>query len=273
MKEKSGLGKMHLRLKGDVRRVPRAPRRWRVDIVNENTLSRVIRVRFTGIRAYLALLASIAAVASLVIVFFTFTPVGKWIWGERSLRDRYVEMSLRLDSINNIASIHHAYAANIAAILNDSVVVDSVASEMLPALSDTLMAASEAERQFVEKFESERRFNLSVLSPIAAEGMIFESPVARVGEGGPVMSVYRGTVIGQYVSPDGLYTIVVQHPNDFISSYGGLNNIYVSKGAKVIAGQRIGAAENEPVFELWRNGASLDPTKYIQFPIPPTIDK
>lgn len=256
----------------DGNRLSRGPRRWRVEITNENTLARIARLRLTGIRVYLFLLAAIASIASLIVVFFTFTPVGRWIWGERDLRNQYVDLSLRLDSINSVASVNDAYLANIVAIMSDSLRIDSI-PPLPPSTSDTLLAASDAERAFVEQFESEQRFNLSVLSPIAAEGMIFESPVARVGEGGPVMAVYRGTVIGRYTGSDGKISLLVQHPNDFISSYSGLSDAYVAKGSKVVAGQRIGLADNEPAFELWRGGAALDPTLYIQFPVPSTIDK
>lgn len=271
--KKTKLPNIELKTQRSKTRVPRAPRRWRIDIVNENTLARIVRIKLTGIKARVAILAAIASIVSLVVVFFTFTPVGRWIWGEKDLRKQYVDLSLKLDSLNNEAKINEAYASNIVAILSDSITIDTIVANQLASTSDTLMGASEAERRFVERFEADRRFNLSVLSPIAAEGMIFESPVARTGEGGPVMAVYRGTVISSFALPDGKFTLVVQHPNDFISVYGGLSDSYVSKGAKVVAGQRIGTSKAEPVFELWRGGASLDPEKYIQFPIPLTIDK
>lgn len=276
MKKSTGFEKVRDSLSLGTRtssRLPKTPRRWRVEIINENTLARVMRVRLTGIKARLALVGAIASIVSLVVVIFTFTPVGRWIWGERDLRNQYVEMSLKLDSLNAEAGKQQAYIANIVAIMTDSMLVDSIVPMATVAPGDTLMGTSEAERHFVEKFESEHRFNLSVLSPIAAEGMIFESPVAKVGEGGPAKAVYRGSVIGSYVSPDGKYTLVVQHPNDFISSYGGLTNIYVEKGSKVVAGQRIGVSEKPLQFELWRGGVSLDPSLYIQFPVPETIDK
>lgn len=266
LRENLGIGKI-----GSSRRVPRARRKWRVEIINENTLSRVFSVRFTGIKARLALLAAIASVVSLVVVIFTFTPVGKWIWGEKDLRNQYVDMSLRLDSLNTVARVNNAFTENVVAILKDSLRIDSIVAPVPAAGPDSLLAASEAELRFVERFESEQRFNLSVLSPIVAEGMIFESPVATVGEGGPVTAVYRGTVVGAIVLPDGKFTLILQHPNDFISIYSGLNNIYVGKGSKVVAGQRIGYADSEPGFELWRGGAALEPSDYIQFPVPNNI--
>lgn len=252
--------------------VSKSPRRWRVEIINENTLARIIRVRFSGIRVWFFVLAIFASIFSFVVVVFTFTPVGDWIWGGKDLRSQYVDMSLKLDSLNAVAARNNAYAANIASILSDNPDMDTIPEQNM-AITDTLMASSEAERQFVERFEADRRFNLSVLSPIAAEGMFFESPVAKTGEGGPAIAVYRGTVVGLNVGPDGTYTLLVQHPNDFLSSYAGLDNIYVAKGAKVVAGQRIGHSESPLNFELWRGGTLLDPSNYIQFPVPETIDK
>lgn len=275
MKKSPNLEKVRetLSLSGTSRRMPRSKKRWRVEIVNENTLASVWRIRLTGIRARIALICAVASIISLVVVVFTFTPLGRWIWGEPDLRNSYVDMSLRLDSLTAVAAAREAYAANIVAILSDSIELDSIVPASVPVTGDTLIGASEAERRFVEQFEADRRFNLSVLSPIAAEGMIFESPVDAVGTAGPVKAVYRGTVIGTYVGSDGRCTIVVQHPNDFISSYGGLSSTFVLKGAKVVAGQRLGIADSEPHFDLWRGGVMLDPAQYITFPVPEKIDK
>ncbi|MDE5632416.1 MAG: M23 family metallopeptidase, partial [Muribaculaceae bacterium] len=126
------------------------------------------------------------------------------------------------------------------------------------------------------------RFNLSVLAPIAAEGMIFASPVPStatvepLSTGGvsavqpaalPVSAVYRGSVTGLYYDGDGRAVVTVQHPNDFVSVYSGLDDVFVVKGAKVAASQRIGhtSAGRPLVFELWHNGALLAPGDYVAF--------
>ena len=144
--------------------------------------------------------------------------------------------------------------------------------------------ATEAERQFVRSYEEEERFNLSVLSPIAAEGMIFTSPVTsstsiepmpsqspgvriKGGSNLPVAAVYRGSVIAVNPQPDGTTSVILQHPNDFISIYSGLDDVFVGKGKKVAAGQRIGHSQGKTpvVFELWHNGTALNPEDYISF--------
>ena len=95
--------------------------------------------------------------------------------------------------------------------------------------------------------------------------MIFEAPVQTPDGSGPVAAVYRGTVVGLVCADGGTYTVTVQHPNDFLSVYARLEDVYVDKGAKVLASQRLGraSAETPSVFELWHSGTKLDPTLYI----------
>ena len=165
-------------------------RRWRVEIINENTLARVWSMRLSEFKAWIAGGALIAAIGSLIAVILIFTPIRSLLSGELpgDLRDRYTELALKLDSVSERARISEAYSANIVAILTDSVSEDDVRRrvETSVATTDSFITASEREKQFVQQFESRERFNLSVLSPIAAEGMIFEAPTAT--DAAPAMS-------------------------------------------------------------------------------------
>ena len=253
---------------GNKRRMPRARRRWRVEIINENTLSRLWSLRLSGIKVWLAGTAVVAAIASLIAMIFMFTPLGKLLPGQLrgDLRAGYLEAALHIDSLQRVTREQEAFTRNIMAILSDSLSAGpATASNAATATTtDSLISASEAERRFVRQFEEEERFNLSVLSPIAAEGMIFEAPAASEDGTGPVAAVYRGTVVG-LTETAGTTTLTIQHPNDFISVYSRLADAYVAKGDKVLAGQRIGAATSgAPVlFELWHGGSSLDPANYL----------
>lgn len=247
-------------------------RRWRVEIINENTLSRVWSMRLSEFKAWIAGGALIAAIGSLIAVILIFTPIRSLLSGELpgDLRDRYTELALKLDSVSERARISEAYSANIVAILTDSVSEDDVRRrvETSVATTDSFITASEREKQFVQQFESRERFNLSVLSPIAAEGMIFEAPTATDAGTGNVCAIYRGTVIALDYGSNGLGVIAIQHPNDFISVYSNLSDTYVEKGAKILAGQRIGASTTDAplLFELWHSGTLLDTPQYIKYP-------
>ncbi len=247
-------------------------RRWRVEIINENTLARVWSMRLSEFKAWIAGGALIAAIGSLIAVILIFTPIRSLLSGELpgDLRDRYTELALKLDSVSERARISEAYSANIVAILTDSVSEDDVRRrvETSVATTDSFITASEREKQFVQQFESRERFNLSVLSPIAAEGMIFEAPTATDAGTGNVCAIYRGTVIALDYGSNGLGVIAIQHPNDFISVYSNLSDTYVEKGAKILAGQRIGASTTDAplLFELWHSGTLLDTPQYIKYP-------
>lgn len=255
---------------GKPRRALRARRRWRVEIINENTLARMWSLRLSGIQVWIAAIGVVAAIASLIAVVFMFTPLGRLLPGQLhgDLRGNYLDAAVRIDSLSRIARDHDAYTRNIIRILSDSVDggVPADAGIAETAVTDSLVSATEAERRFVRQFEEEERFNLSVLSPIAAEGMIFEAPSATSAGTGPVSAVYRGTVVAVTDTPSG-WTVTIQHPNDFISVYSHLDEVYVGRGDKVYAAQRIGSSTSEAplLFELWHSGASLDPELYLSY--------
>ena len=239
-------------------------------------------------RVALVSVAIIAGIATLIWTLLAFTPMRQLLpldLGD-DLRKQYLETALRLDSLEYKSRINDAYITNIVSVMYDNLPSDSaiiLATEKILA-SDSLLMATEAERQFVRSYEEEERFNLSVLSPIAAEGMIFTSPVTsstsiepmpsqspgvriKGGSNLPVAAVYRGSVIAVNPQPDGTTSVILQHPNDFISIYSGLDDVFVGKGKKVAAGQRIGHSQGKTpvVFELWHNGTALNPEDYISF--------
>lgn len=258
-----------------VRRMRRTRRRYRVEIINENTLGLIWSLRLSGIRAIVAAVAVVAAIASLITVIFMFTPVRRLLPGylPPDERGNYLEMALKVDSLSRIAREHDAYTRNIVDILSGKTVETRPAPPATDSLGhavisvDSIFEASEAERRFVRQFEDAERFNLSVLSPIAAEGMIFEAPSSAPGASGPVSAIYRGTVIASHTDADGLTTITIQHPNDFISVYGNLDETFVRKGDKVVASQRLGVSTTDRplLFELWHGGSQLDPELYVAY--------
>ena len=265
----------------------RRPRRYRrLDYVNEAAFSRVWSVRFTRAQAVALAAVAVAAVAALVYVIMAFTPLRRMLPGALpgDMHGRYIETTLRLDSLQRVMNANAAFLADVEAVIYGRVDPDSArtAQGELSELPDTLLAASEAERAFVQAFESKRRYNLSVLAPIAAEGMAFYSPapgaeataapdgrsaLLRGARRQGVDAVYRGTVIAAFADSRGLYTIVLQHPNEFISIYSGLADCFVARGETPATGARIGAAPDDGTltFELWHKGGSLNPEDYVAF--------
>ena len=262
----------------------RNPSRFRLEFIKENTLNVVWSVRMTPLRVWLACGVILAAVGALIWLILSYTPMRRLIPGTLSgdLRARYIELALTVDSLEQKAASTDAYLTNLKTIMAGEIQEEVAVQAPTIIASDSLLAASEAERAFVQSYEEEERFNLSVLAPIAAEGMVFTTPanvaetrsvpgVGRAVElvvprGGAVNSVYRGTVVSVIPRPDGLSDITIQHPNDFLSIYTGVRDVFVDKGTRVVAGQRIAHAGTAPLtFELWHKGTALDSREYISF--------
>lgn len=269
------------------------PRRYRLDFIAENTFNRVWTLRFSRARLLIFTVLVIAAISALMFVILFLTPVKKYMPGilEGDLRSRYVDMALKLDSLENRNIANERYMTNLRSILfeGDSTITGDAATsrptlEFSSQQADSMLQASEAERRFVQQYEAAERFNLSVLTPIAAESMAFYSPVdgavyepilspdnttVEFNESGllAISAAYRGTVIGVYNESDGRRTVIVQHPNDFISIYRGLADCFTNTGSKVKAGERIGHSGKGKNFgfELWHNGSATNPTDYIGF--------
>lgn len=268
-------------------------RRYRLSLDRTSSLTRLASV--SGSKFTMILLAVLAFVVAggLWLAIFVYTPVRNLL-PERftvELRDMYEDMSVRLDSVADVTNSYNRYFDNLHAILSDSIPTsvtasDASAADLRDLPLDSLLPPTDREKNFVTSFEDEERFNLSVLSPIAAEGMTFFPPISApnvemVSAAGDIPSIsvattsptgvsaiYRGTVVNRtYTSVRG-YTVMIQHPNDFVSIYSGLSEVFCSKGNKVTAGERIGltGGSGHPfTFELWHNGSPLLPTDYITF--------
>lgn len=200
------------------------------------------------------------------------------------------ENLLRLDSLQEVYSVNQAYIDNFLRITNtDRLPTDSAfsARQAIRAVSDSLLPASEREKKFISSMEERERFNISVLAPLAADGIML-SPVSaegiftssshgsEVGEimmprGSSVQSIADGiTVSVHYSAADRGYEVIVQHNRGFLSSYSATGTPLVAPGDAVIAGQAL-AIPREPDsrgksivrLRMWHNGLPLIPYEYV----------
>jgi hypothetical protein len=268
--------------------------RFRLSFVNENTFNEVWVLKFTRKKVVFAVLLLVFAIVCMVSTILAFSPLRMLLPGylKQSQRQENIVNSMKMDSLTTRVNISSAYINNLADILNGH--ADTLSTQQAPdsdmqVSPDSLLPASEAEKKFVRQFEEAERFNLTVLSPVDAEGVAFFTPVAgatvttpnpdnstiitlTVARNTPVTSIYEGTVIDCYSSPYNANTIIIQHSNGFISKYSGVTSPFVVRGDKVLTGTAIGLANDSSTdpkrsisFELWNKGTALDPIKYVPF--------
>lgn len=88
-----------------------------------------------------------------------------------------------------------------------------------------------------------------------------------------IKSVQKGTVIFSSWTPGGGHTLIIQHPNEFISVYKHNAVLLKKEGTFVNAGDAVALVGNTGEltsgphlhFELWKNGVAVNPIQYINF--------
>lgn len=268
-----------------------APKRhYRLSFFNESQFREIWSIKLSRAKFFASIFLLAIGITGIFTLFLLLTPLRSILPGyiQPAQRHEIINYAITLDSIATINDINSRYLNNINNILTDNIdntpisPIDSAYSHLSP---DSIKYSSEKEKEFIKQFENREKYNLSVLSPIAAEGMTFYNPASGATPNTftspqlsfitqsttPVSSTYRGTIISCTYSPTNGHTIIIQHPNNFISKYSGLNNIFVIQGDKVRAGSRLGLHINNSknaiplTFELWHNGTALNPTDYISF--------
>ena len=206
-------------------------------------------------------------------------------------RDATEESLLRLDSIIGTYETNSRYIENfLRATDTDRLPTDSIPkidTILETSTEDSLIGPSERERNFVARMQEHERFNVSVLAPLAADGMIFTNvtdngifssstlkepyPEVILASGANVKAMTDGTVVdAAYSSPKGCYSMAIQHRGGFLSYYSGLGSPLVDIGEKVSAGQIIASPPSPDAngrriirVRLWHNGIHLIPYDYI----------
>lgn len=275
------------------------PRRvYKISLEDESRLTGLCEWRFEKWRLWLAAAGLAVVMLGLSTALIMLTPLRTLLPGylHEAQRDVTVDNLVRLDSLREAFDRNEAYLANVLTVFDterqrsDSAVLRVNAS---PLTVDSLMARSGAEEEFVRDMEEREKYNISILAPLAAEGMVFnpvsdESVISarsrrsRVAEvvvasGSPVGAVTDGVVVDAYYSRrDGGYCILMQHGKGFVSRYSRLGLPLVERGDKLSGGQIValmpqgtGRGGDYMTVEMWRNGDPLIPYRYLGHPVEP----
>lgn len=271
--------------------------RYRIKIEDESRLTTIFEVILRPRGLVLVVLAGAAGFVVLGALLVMVTPL-------RSLLPGYLKQSersatevgiLRLDSIATAYEQNQRFFASVMRVLDtDRVPNDTAGLAVSPdkLSADSLMATSSAERAFVDAMKERERFNISVLAPLAADGMIF-APVSPnavflaqsrgdteaeilLPADEPVRSVADGAVLASYYSPaDGGYVVIVQHPKGFVSRLSRLGRPLVAAGDQVNSGQVVALppppdrrSQRRLRVMMWHNGVPLVPFDYIGNTVP-----
>lgn len=266
--------------------------RYRIELVDDSRLERVWSVRASRLRLALAFVVLIGLSAGIGVLIVGFTPVKRQMPGYMTGAERAssIQALMRIDSLQTAIQANQTFMDNLSTLLDtDRTPGDSAAAagKQQPQMSiDSLIGSSARERKFVSMMEESEKYNLKVLSPLAAEGMIWSHPVPDgivleqsrtlpqlniiVPKTSGVRAMADGRVIDRAYDPASrTFSLMVQHEQGFITRYSSLGIPLVEKGAHVLSGQAL--SEPRPQgktigIEMWRDGTPLIPADYVARP-------
>jgi len=271
--------------------------KYRVSILNENTLEESWHVRLSRFSVFM--LGSTFVVLTFIIltILIFATPISRYLpgYGDSGNRSSIIRESMRADSLVQQVELQEGYLDIVKGLITGKMNPDSIASLDSIALKERakiLLQKSKKEKDFVEKFEQEEKYNLASIDTKPTENsFVFFRPTRGVisssfnmsekqygiylitSPNESVLSVLGGTVVYAAFTFDFGWVIQVMHDNNYLSIYKNNTRLMKKVGDEVKAGECIaitGDATGKKTgqqfyFELWKLGKPVDPEELIIF--------
>ncbi len=271
--------------------------RYRVSIMNENTLEETWYLRLSRFSVFLYSSFLIFLTFLILTLVIIYTPIKYYLPGYGGPDERLdiISKTLQIDSLLYQMEIQSTYLDMVKGIVTGDLSQDSLQaldSISLQNRAEVLMEKSKIEQEFVEKYEAEEKYNLSALvSGESKPVFVFFKPTQGVITSAfnpkekafgvslvtipheTVMSVLAGTVIYTSYSLDYGWVMHIQHEENYLSIYKNNTQLLKKTGDYVKAGEIIAftGEENEVkmgnhfYFELWQQGKPINPEELIIF--------
>jgi len=271
--------------------------KYRVSILNENTLEESWHVRLSRFSVFMFVSTFIVFTFILLTILIFTTPISHYLpgYGETGNRSNIIKESMRTDSLVKQVDLQEGYIDVVKGIIAGKMKPDSIASLDSIALKQRariLIEKSKREKNFVENFEKEEKYNLASIDTKPTENTyVFFRPTRGVisssfdlaeqqyginlitSPNESVLSVLAGTVVYAAFTFDYGWVIQVQHENNYLSIYKNNTRVLKRVGDQVKAGECIAItgdatgkkAGNQFYFELWKQGKPVNPEEVIIF--------
>ena len=271
--------------------------KYRVSILNENTLEESWHVRLSRFSVFMFGSTFVVLTFIILTILIFTTPISRYLpgYGDSGNRTNIIKESMRADSLVQQVDLQEGYIDIIKGIITGKMDPDSIASLDSIALKQrakVLMEKSKKEKDFVDKFEKEEKYNLASIDTKPTENTyVFFRPTKGVisssfnlaeqqygiylitSPNESVVSVLDGTVISAAFTFDYGWVIEVQHENNYLSIYKNNTRLLKEVNDVVKAGESIaitGDASGKKTgsqfyFELWKQGKPVNPEEVIIF--------
>ena len=268
---------------------------YHLTVNSKSNFEEVYSTSVSKLKLYLYLLVIFLVSAAFITVLFFYSPLKFLVPGYPSnqLRSTMLHNSLMIDSLRHEIEIRDTFLLKIQKVLTGGVVEDFYEHEemknedvtMSPmsddSIFDNLIKADKYKFSYnTDENVLDEMTMLNLFSPV--KGVVvnrFDALPGHYGvdivglENSYISSVLEGTVVFAEWSVSTGYVVQIQHDFNLISVYKHNSDIVVKSGDHVRAGELIAIMGNEGEystgphlhFELWHNGAPVDPEEYISF--------
>lgn len=271
--------------------------RFRMVVMDDSTFEERVSVTLTPLGILVAISAITIVMTALVVSLIAFTPIREYIPGyaDVGMQQDLIALNEKTDSLTREAEANEQYLANIKKILkgNDTAVIVQNPTDTTKKYEDLNFSRSPEDSALRDEFENSDQYSLAigVTRKTGISGYFFFAPVkgsitssfnlaeehfgvdVASSENESVKATLDGTVISSGWNPEDGYVIQVQHSNNLISVYKHNAALLKKTGQFVKAGEPIAIIGNSGEhstgphvhFEIWYNGAPVDPQEYVVF--------
>jgi len=272
--------------------------RYKLVILNEDTLEERASFNLRPLKVFVTVGLTVILLIVLTTILIAFTPLREYIPGYSDVKTKRMlyNLVLKSDSMQNALNARDGYIENIRNIVNGDVPTEvSNKKPVQPAKFDTIktLKKSAADAALRSEIENSDIYTLGVSNSNSSgiSGFLFFPPMKGTvtnrfnaaskhfgidiagNANEAIKATLDGTVILANFTGETGYVIAIQHSNNLLSFYKHNSALLKKAGDFVKAGDVIAVIGNSGEltsgphlhFELWYNGAALDPQKYVAF--------
>lgn len=271
--------------------------KYRLVILNENTFEEKISFKLSRLNVFVTGTLCIIGLIGLTTLLIAFTPLREYIPGYSStkLKRQATELTYKTDSLVRTLNYTNKYIENIRMVLKGDIAnnkvnrdslfeqfkLDPSSVDLTPIKEDSVLRSEVALEDKYNLFEqAANKKDLILFPPISGilsqkydgHGKHYGVDVVAPKDT-PVKAVANGIVILSEWTADTGYVIIMEHKDGLLSVYKHNGSLNKSQGDVVRAGEVIASVGNTGElttgphlhFELWNNGAPVNPLDFIDF--------
>ena len=270
---------------------------YKVVISNDKTFEERLSFKATKAGVFLVGVIFTTALIALTVVLIFFTQLKEYVPGYSSLElfKRSKELSFKTDSIEKMIALNNQYYNSIKKVLIgelDTIAFnkDSILSEINSDLFFSELSPSSEDSLLREYIEEEDMFNLTKNQLLIQNKILFQPVLGEVTQkfnykenhfaidiavdtGTPIKAISDGRVVLSEWTMETGHVIIIDHGDMLLSVYKHNSSLVKKQNELVAAGEVIALSGNQGTlttgphlhFELWKNGAPIDPEQFFNF--------